>query len=89
MMQFWKRDFDKDIYEINYESLVKNPKTEIEDLLKFCELEWDEKCLKHQDNSRSIKTASATQARKPIYKTAIKSSEVYKEYLSEISKRLN
>ena len=87
MMQFWKRDFDKDIYEINYESLVKNPKTEIEDLLKFCE--WDEKCLKHQDNSRSIKTASATQARKPIYKTAIKSSEVYKEYLSEISKRLN
>ena len=86
LMQFWKKDFDKDIYDINYENLVKNPKIEIEKLLKFCELEWDEKCLKHEKNSRSIKTASATQARKPIYKSAIKSSEVYKKYISEILK---
>ena len=86
LMNFWKKDFDKDIYDINYENLVRNPKTEIEKLLKFCELEWDEKCLKHEENSRSIKTASATQARKPIYKSAIKSSEVYKKYISEILK---
>ena len=89
LMQFWKKDFDNDIYDINYEKLVKNPKTEIESLLKFCELKWDDKCLKHEKNSRSIKTASATQARKPIYKSAIKSSDVYKKYLSEIFNKLN
>ena len=86
LMNFWKKDFDKDIYDIVYEDLVKNPKAEIEKLLKFCGLEWDENCLKHEKNSRSIKTASATQARKPIYKSAIKSSEIYKKYLSEILK---
>ena len=85
-MQFWKKDFGKDIYDINYENLVKNSQLEIENLLKFCELEWDEKCLKHEKNTRSIKTASATQARRPIYKTAIKSSSVYKEYLSKVLK---
>ena len=86
LMNFWKKNFDKDIYDIVYEDLVKNPKAEIEKLLKFCGLEWDENCLKHEKNSRSIKTASATQARKPIYKSAIKSSEIYKKYLSEILK---
>ena len=84
LMQFWKKDFDKDIYDINYENLVKNSKEEIKKLLKFCDLEWNEKCLKHENNSRSIKTASATQARKPIYKSAIKSSDIYRKYLSEI-----
>ena len=89
LIKFWKKDFDQDIYDINYENLVRNPKTEIENLLKFCELEWDEKCLKHENNSRSIKTASATQARKPIYKSAIKSSDAYKKYLSKVLEKLN
>ena len=89
LMQFWKKKFDTDIYDINYENLVKNSKIEIENLLKFCELEWDEKCLRHEENSRSIKTASATQARKPIYKSAINSSNIYKAYLSEVLKKLN
>lgn len=89
LMHFWKKKYDKDIYDINYENLVKDPKTEIDKLLKFCELEWDEKCLKHEKNPRSIKTASATQARKPIYKSAIKSSDVYKEYLSDVIKKLD
>ena len=84
-----EKKYDKDIYDINYENLVKDPKTEIDKLLKFCELEWDEKCLKHEKNPRSIKTASATQARKPIYKSAIKSSDVYKEYLSDVIKKLD
>ena len=87
-MEFWKKDFNKDIYNIDYEKLVQYPKDQIKDLLKFCDLEWDEKCMKHEKNSRSIKTASATQARKPIYKSAIKSSELFKNYLNEISKKL-
>ena len=33
---------------------------------KVCEIG-----LKHHENDRAIKTASSTQARKPIYKTAI------------------
>ena len=60
---------------LNYSKLVNNPKLEIEKLLKFCELNWDENCLNHDKNKRAIKTASSTQARKPIYKSAIKSSD--------------
>ena len=44
--------------------------------------------MSHQNNSRSIKTASATQARKPIYKSAIKSSDLFKSYLGELVENL-
>ena len=42
--------------------------------------------MHHEKNNRSIKTASATQARHPIYKSAIKSSNLYKDYLGDFLK---
>ena len=84
LMKFWKKKFPKFIYDIEYSYLVKNPKIEIEKLLNFCDLGWDENCLNHDKNERAIKTASSTQARKPIYKTAIKSSDKYADYLKNI-----
>ncbi len=47
-------------------------------------MKWDENCLNHHKNERAIKTASSTQARKPIYKTVIKSSDLFKNYLKDI-----
>ena len=84
LMIFWRGKFPNFIYDIEYSSLVENPKLEIQKLLNFCELSWDENCLNHHKNERAIKTASSTQARKPIYKTAIKSSDRYKDYLKDI-----
>lgn len=89
LMDFWRKIFNKHIHDVSYEKLVQNPKLEIENLLRFCDLEWDSNCMKHEKNSRSIKTASATQARKPIYKTAINSSNYFKKYLDEFTKKLN
>ena len=84
LMIFWKKKFPKFIHDIEYSELVENPKSEIQKLLNFCELDWDENCLNHHKNKRAIKTASSTQARQPIYKTAIKSSDRYKDYLTNI-----
>ena len=84
LIVFWRKKFPKFIYDIEYLDLVENPKTEIKKLLNFCELKWDENCLNHHKNERAIKTASSTQARKPIYKTAIKSSDKYKDYLKNV-----
>ncbi len=84
LMSFWRDKFPEFIYDIKYENLVDNPKTEISKLLNYCNLNWDDNCLNHHKNTRSIKTASSTQARKPIYKSAIKSSEIFREYLSSL-----
>ena len=40
-------------------------------------------------NKRLIKTVSFNQARKPIYKSAIKSSSMFEKYLDKLFKNLN
>ena len=84
LITFFRKKFPEIIYDVEYSKLVRNPEIEIRELLNFCELKWDDNCLNHHKNERAIKTASSTQARKPIYKTAIKSSDRYKEYLKNI-----
>ncbi len=81
MIEFWKKLFPNQIYDLKYENLVNDPRNEVKHLLEFCSLEWDEKCLNHQKNKRVIKTISYNQARKPIYKTSIKSFKGYENYL--------
>ena len=84
LIMFWRNIFDQDIYNLKYNFLIENPIKEIQNIIKFCQLDWDENCLKHEDNSKLIKTASFAQARKPIYKSAINSSKNYKKYLTEL-----
>ena len=82
LMNFWKKIFPEHIYDLQYESLVTNTKLEVEKLLKFCSLDWDEKCLKHYKNKRAIKTISFNQARKPVYNTSVKSYAGFENYLT-------
>ena len=84
LIKFWRKFLDQDIYNLNYNSLIANPNEEIHNMIEFCELGWDENCLKHELNTKSINTASFAQARKPIYKSAINSSQNYKKYLAEL-----
>jgi len=88
LMNFWNNNFKNDIFEIIYEDLVRNPNELIRELVNYCELKWDDNCLKHENNSRSIKTASATQARKPIYKSGLKPSNNFIKYLNDLKKNL-
>ena len=87
-IKFWKELFPNEVYDVVYEELVENPKEEIKNLLKFCNLRFEENCLKHENNPKSIKTASWVQARKPIYKSAIKSSDYFKPYLGELIEKI-
>ena len=89
IIKFWKKYFSKNIYDLKYENLVTNSEEEIKNLIKFCELNWDPNCLKHYENKRLIKTVSFNQARKPIYKSAIKSSNMYEKYLDKLVKNFN
>ncbi len=84
LINFFRKKFPEIIYDVEYQKLVSNSEIEIRKLLNFCELKWDDNCLNHHKNERAIKTASSAQARKPIYKTALKSSDRYKEYLKNI-----
>ena len=44
--------------------------------------------MKHEKNTKTIKTASVTQARQPINKAGLNTFEPFKKYLTEITKIL-
>ena len=89
IMSYWNDIFGNDILNFRYEDLIKNPKTRIEKLLNYCDLEWEENCLNFHNNKNPIKTLSVNQANKPIYKTSIKKSDFYKEDLSSLFSNLD
>ena len=88
-MEFWKNKCEDFIYDINYENVVDKSEDEIRKLLNFCDLPWDENCLKHHKNKKTmVKTVSIYQARKPIYKTSVNLSEMYSKHLDNYFKLL-
>ena len=85
-MLFWHHKIPNFIYDCEYEKLVSDPKNEIKSLIKFCNLDWEESCLDHTKNKTGIKTVSIEQARQPIYKKSVNSSEFYFDFLEFLKK---
>tara|TARA_Y100000590_G_scaffold151057_1_gene173551 strand:+ start:159 stop:1715 length:1557 start_codon:yes stop_codon:yes gene_type:complete len=81
LMEHWKKEFKNFIFDISYERLIKNPENEIKSLINFCNLDWQNDCLKFYENKRVVKTASDTQIRKKIYSSSIDSWKKYKNEL--------
>jgi len=85
-MSFWQKEFPKNIFNLSYETLVENPKDQIEKILYFCDLEWDENVMSHHKSSRIIRTLSFDQANKPISKKVSNSIKNYKSMIGDLIK---
>ena len=69
-------------FRLENEKLIKNSEKEIKNLIKICNLKWDDNCLKFYENNKTyIKTTSAVQARMPIYSKSIGNYSNFKEYV--------
>ena len=89
LMTFWKSNFKKEIYDLNYEDLINNSENKIKEIITFCGLDWQDACLEYYNNKRSIKTVSFNQARKPIYKDSLKGATKYKDYIQNLENALS
>ena len=85
LMNFWKNQFPNSIYDANYESIIEKPDKEIKEIIKFCNLPWEESCLTFYNNKTPIKTMSTAQARQPIYKSSVNSYERFSPFLKDLN----
>ena len=88
-MNFWKKYFSDSIIDVQYETLIMNPKIEIPKIIKNCDLTWDTKCMKFYENIRPVKTASDTQVRENIYTSSVNTWKNYEKYLKKYFDNLN
>ena len=77
IMDFWTNTLSNRIYKLDYELLTVYQDRETRLLIKYLGLNWDEKCLSPQNNTRGVTTASNLQIRKKVYRG---SSEQWKKY---------
>jgi tetratricopeptide (TPR) repeat protein len=54
------------VHRVIHEDLVREPDEAIRRLLAYCDLPFDERCLRFHETERSIRTASSLQVRQPI-----------------------
>jgi tetratricopeptide (TPR) repeat protein len=88
LMEHWHRVMPGAIYDVSYEALTGNPETEIRNLLAACDLEWQDECLNFDKAGGIIKTASAYQARQPIYTSSVRLWEKYEEFIQPLLEEL-
>jgi hypothetical protein len=77
LMNDYKKMFGSIIYIYDHDSVVRNPKKNIQSLINWLEWEWDEKYLSPQISNRSVFTASSAQIRQKINSN---SSGYWKKY---------
>ena len=59
LMQHWRQVLPPERFlELDYEALVADPEAETRRLIAFCELEWNDACLRPERNRRAVSTAS-------------------------------
>ena len=84
LMGHWQQLLPGEIYDVSYEALTHEPAVEIRKLLEACDLEWQEDCLSFDKSAGVVKTASAFQARQPMYTSSVKLWEKYQEFLQPL-----
>ena len=52
----------------------------IKELLKFCDIEFEQNCIEFYNNKRPIKTVSINQARQPIYKSSVNNYQNFEKF---------
>lgn len=88
LMAHWRAVLPLPMFEVNYESLVKNPEPVSRELVELCGLPWDEQCLSPHDTKRDIATASFWQARQPVYCSSVARWRHYEEFLAPLIENL-
>tara|TARA_B110001469_G_C9283324_1_gene156433 strand:- start:181 stop:459 length:279 start_codon:yes stop_codon:yes gene_type:complete len=85
-MCLWQKKLGNFIYDCHYEKLVTNQEDETRKILKYCNLEFEDRCINYTENKIPVSTVSISQAREKIYNSSINLSDKYLNYFSFLNR---
>jgi tetratricopeptide (TPR) repeat protein len=71
--------------EVDYERVTASPEQEIRRIIDYVGLEWDDACLRPEDNTRIVRTPSRWQVRQPINTKSVDRWRRYKPWLGPLA----
>jgi tetratricopeptide (TPR) repeat protein len=85
LMNHWRSVLPPSVMlDISYEDVVDDLEGQARRLIDYCGLPWDDRCLSFHKTSRPVKTASAVQVRKPVYRSSLQRWRHYKAGLAPL-----
>jgi tetratricopeptide (TPR) repeat protein len=86
LVEHWRAAIPPERFlEVDYEELVSEPERVTREIVAFCGLEWDEACLRPEENQRSVVTPSSWQVRQPVYRTSVDRWRKFEPWLGELT----
>jgi tetratricopeptide (TPR) repeat protein len=71
LMEHWRQVLPLAMLEVDYEETVADMEEVARRLVNWCGLAWEPTCLQFHQTQRPVRTASATQVRKPVYQNSV------------------
>ncbi len=88
LMDHWRRFLPMRMLEVRYERVVTQQEQVSRELIEFCGLDWDQRCLDFHRQSRGVKTASFWQVRQPLYHSSVGQWRNYEQQLTPLVETL-
>lgn len=76
------------VHHVNYEALVEEPEAELRQVMAYLGLPWDEAVLSFHESSRTVRTPSAEQVRRPLNREGIENWQPYSRWLGPLREAL-
>ena len=76
------------VHRLIYEDLIEDTETEVARLLDYCGLPFEPACLKFYENSRTVRTVSSEQVRRPIFRGGLDQWRAYEPWLGPLKAAL-
>ena len=89
LMAHWRSLYPDDIFDVDYDALVREPSPVIAGLLKFLGLDWEDAVLEFHRRKVAVKTASVWQVRQPLHARSSGRWRNYRKPLEPLARLLS
>jgi tetratricopeptide (TPR) repeat protein len=76
------------VHRVIYEDMVEDTETEVRRLLDYCGLPFEDACLRFYETSRTVRTVSSEQVRRPIFRDGIDQWRNFEPWLDPLKAAL-
>ncbi len=86
MMEHWRLVLPAGtMLEVAYEDVVRDLEAQARRLVQYCELPWDDRCLRFHEAGRAVFTQSQAQVRRPLYSSSVGRWRMYERQLEPLA----
>jgi tetratricopeptide (TPR) repeat protein len=88
VMDHWDSVLPGRVLRVQYEEMVADTEPQIRRILDYCDLPFEEQCLRFYETDRAIRTPSSEQVRQPIFKEGLEQWRNFEAHLDPLKKAL-